>query len=234
MAVAAGLFLAAALATGLWLANSGVAVEAAMPDPVREAYLEREFEEYYSSQPAAQFASLVFTNNVRVAALAFAGGIAFCLFTVWVLVVNGAHFGLAAGIFTQAGAAGRFYGLVTPHGLVELTAVFIAGGAGLRLGWTIIDPGDRWRRVALAEEARRAITIVMGLVVVFGVAALIEAWVTPSPLGTALRVGIGAVVEVAFLLYLLVQGRAAVARGLTGALGEVTRPPAPVKAAPSP
>ncbi len=216
----AGLFLVAALAVGLWITGSSAAYEASMPAEVREAYLQRDFEAYYSSQPAAQFASYVFTNNVRVAILAFGGGILLCVPTAWVIAVNGAHLGVAAGLFTASGLAGRFWGLILPHGLLELTAVFIAGGAGLRLGWTVIDPGDRTRARALADEGRRTVVIILGLVAVFLVAGLIEAFVTPSGLPTWGRVGIGVLTEAAFLAFIVVQGRLAAARGITGALGE--------------
>lgn len=209
-----------AIVIGVWLWLSPVAYQAAMPAAMREAYLNRDFEGYYSSAPASVFGSIVFVNNVKVAILAFAGGITLCLFTAWILLNNGALIGYAAGIFAAAGAAPKFWGLVLPHGLLELTSVVIAGGAGLRVGWTIIDPGDRPRRRALAEEARRAVVIAVGLIPAFLVAGLIEANVTPSGLPTWARVGIGAVVEVAFLTYLVVQGRRAETRGRTGALRE--------------
>jgi Stage II sporulation protein M len=98
--------------------------------------------------------------------------------------------------------------------------VFVAGGAGLRLGWTLIDPGDRPRLQALAEEGRRAVVIVLGLVAAFLVAGTIEGFVTGQPWPTWLRVGIGVVAEAGFLTYVMVLGRRAAARGLTGALGE--------------
>jgi uncharacterized membrane protein SpoIIM required for sporulation len=137
-----------------------------------------------------------------------------------VLVLNGLNVGVAAGLFHAAGDAGRFYALILPHGLLELTAIFIAGGAGLRLGWAGIAPGDRTRADALLEEGRRAVVIVMGLVLVFLVAGLIEGYVTGQPWPTTVRVGIGAVVWAAFTAWIVVAGRAAAARGLTGALGE--------------
>lgn len=218
--IAASLFLVAAFVAGTWIATSPAAYEATMPEAVREAYLQEDFEAYYSSQPASEFASWVFTNNVRVAVFAFAGGILFCVATVWLLLLNGVQVGMAGGLFVASGLAPRFFGLILPHGLLELTAVFIAGGAGLRLGWSIIEPGDRPRRSALAEEGRRAVVIVIGLVAVFLVAAAIEAFVTPSGLPTWTRVLVGATAEVAFLAYLVVQGRAAAAAGVTGAIGE--------------
>ncbi len=104
--------------------------------------------------------------------------------------------------------------------MLELTSVFIAGAAGLRLGWTLIDPGDRPRLSALAEEGRRAVVIVIGLILTFAAAGTIEGFVTGRPWPTALRVGIGALAEIAFLAYAIALGRRAAAHGFTGALGE--------------
>lgn len=220
VAVAACLFFAPALALGTWLANSPVAVETAAPAPVREAYLARDFEDYYSSSAAVEFASQVTTNNIQVSFLAFAAGILLCVPTALILVMNGANLGLAGGLLVAAGDGAKFFGLILPHGLLEITAVVIAGGAGLRLGWSIIDPGDRGRGEAVREEGRRAAAIVLGLVLAFVVAGIIEGFVTGSGQPTGLRVSIGASVEAAFLLYLWVQGTAAARAGLTGALGE--------------
>ncbi len=185
--------------------------------------MSEDFEEYYSSEPASQFASHVTTNNIRVGFLAFAGGVLLCLPTALVLAYNGASVGAVAGLFAAVGENAKFYGLVLPHGLLELTAIVIAGGAGLRLGWTLIDPGERTRKTALAEEGRRAVVIVLGLMAVFSVAGIIEGFVTGSPLPPVARVGTGVAVELAFLAYAVVQGRAAAALGLTGALGEEDR-----------
>ncbi|MBV8236024.1 MAG: stage II sporulation protein M [Acidimicrobiia bacterium] len=219
VAVSAALFLVPAFAVGLWIANSPRAVEATGPKAVREAYVNQDFEQYYRSAPASQFASQVFTNNVQVSIYAFAAGIAL-LPTAFILMLNGANVGVAGGLFASVGQQLKFWGLILPHGLLELTAVFIAGGAGLRLGWTLIDPGDRTRRAALAEEGRRALAIVAGLVVVFAAAGTIEGFVTGSSLPTWVRVGIGLLGEAALLSWLVVRGRAAEAQGLTGALGE--------------
>jgi uncharacterized membrane protein SpoIIM required for sporulation len=187
---------------------------------VREAYVNQDFEQYYRSAPASEFASQVFTNNVQVSIYAFAAGIALCVPTAVILLINGANVGVAGGLFASVGQQLKFWGLILPHGLLELTAVFIAGGAGLRLGWTLIDPGDRTRRAALAEEGRRALAIVAGLVVVFLAAGTIEGFVTGSSLPTAARVGIGVLGEAALLSWLLIRGRAAAAKGFTGAVGE--------------
>lgn len=230
VAVAAALFLVPAAAIGTWLANSDRAVEAVGPAALREAYLNEDFESYYSSKPASEFATQVTTNNIQVGFLAFAGGVLLCVPTAVLLVFNGANLGVPAGLFAAAGQNAKFYGLILPHGLLELTAVVIAGSAGLRLGWSLVDPGDRPRRDALIQEGRRSVVLVLGLVATFAVAGLIEGFVTGSGLPTVVRVGIGAVVETAFLLYAFVLGRGAADRGLTGLLGEE----AVATAAPSP
>ena len=182
----------------IWIAVSPAAFEATAPDAVREAYIAEDFEEYYSSQPAQNFAGQVFTNNVRVAALAFAAGILLCVVTAALLIYNGAMVGVAGGLFTHVGETGRFWGLILPHGLLELSAVVVAGAAGLRMGWTVIDPGDRRRLRAIAEEGRRMGAVLLGLVLAFGLAAFVEAYVTGRPWPTSLRVGIGIVVFAAF------------------------------------
>lgn len=221
--VATLLLIVPALAMGIWLDSSPQAVDAAGPEAARQQFLDEDFEAYYSSAPAAEFATQVFTNNVRVAVLAFAGGILACIPTAYVLVTNGANVGVAGGLFAATGQAPRFFGLILPHGLLELTAVAIAGGAGLALGWSWLAPGDRFRLDALAEEGRRAVVVVLGLVAAFAAAGLIEGFVTGQPWPTALRVGIGVTAWAAFVLYLAGQGRRAAAAGLTGLLDEGTR-----------
>jgi uncharacterized membrane protein SpoIIM required for sporulation len=218
--VAAALTFVPALAVGGWLAHSSAAVEATAPAAVREAYVNDDFESYYSSKPAAEFASEVFVNNVQVAIYAFAAGILLCAVTAYILIVNGSNVGVAAGLFAAAGQSPKFWGLILPHGLLELSAVVIAGAAGLRLGWAIIDPGDQSRRDALAEQGRRSVVIILGLIVAFAVAGTIEGFVTGSGLPTFFRVGLGVVVAGAFWLSIITQGRIAAARGFTGLLSE--------------
>jgi len=220
--VSAALFLLPAAGLGGWLANSPAALDAAAPEAVREAYVQEDFEAYYSSQPASVFASQVTTNNIQVSLLAFAGGVLLCLPAAYILAANGAGVGAAAGLFASAGALPRFWGLILPHGLLELTAVFVAGATGLRIGWALVDPGDRPRAQALLEEGRRAIAVVLGLTLAFGTAGLIEGFVTGSRLPTWARVGTGVLAETAFVGYVVLRGRAAAARGLTGQLGEMS------------
>jgi uncharacterized membrane protein SpoIIM required for sporulation len=206
---------------GVWTANSERALDVAIPKEQQQALLESRFEDYYSSEPASEFSTQVLINNIQVSFLAFAGGVLLCIGTAVILVQNGINVGIASGLFVHAHEAGKFFGLILPHGLLELTSVTIAGAAGLRIGWAIIAPGDRPRTVALAEEGRRSVVIVLGLMLCFVVAGLIEGFVTPSSLPTPARVLVGVVVELGFLTWIVTRGRVAVARGLTGTFGEV-------------
>lgn len=195
----------------VWIGVSPDAFELTGDPAVTEAYIETDFEQYYSSQPAQNFAGQVFLNNVRVAVLAFAAGILLGVVTIFVLAFNGANVGVAGGLFTHVGEWERFWGLILPHGLLEISAVIVAGGAGLRLGWSVIAPGDMSRWDAVAQQGRDVGNVVIGLVVAFAVAGLIEGFVTGRPWPTSLRVGIGVVAFVAFWGWTLVHGRRAAA-----------------------
>jgi uncharacterized membrane protein SpoIIM required for sporulation len=151
------------------------------------------------------------------------GGLALGLFTLFALMQNVVNVGVTGGYMAAAGKAGLFFGLIMPHGVLELTAVFVASGAGLRLGWTIIDPGPRARADALAEEGRSAIVIALGLVLVLAISGAIEAFVTPSGLPTWARVGIGLLAEAGFLAYVFTLGRRAAAHGNAADLEESLR-----------
>ena len=199
-------FLVVAVATGAWVAANPL-VQASMgtPEEIRQL-VEQDFEDYYSSDAAGGFAAQVWTNNAWVSALVLVGGALFVLPAVYVLVQNALNVGMVGGVMVAHDRADLFFGLIAPHGLLELTAVFVAAGAGMRLGWQWIDPGPRPRSVALQQEGRAAIAIALGLVVVLFVSGVIEAFVTPSGLPTWARVGIGALALAGFLTYVGVLG----------------------------
>ena len=119
--------------------------------------------------------------------------------------------------------ASGVFGLISPHGMLELTCVFVAAGVGLRLFWSWVEPGPRTRVQALGSEGRSALATSLGLVVLLLLSGIIEAFVTPSPLPTWVRVGIGVVAEVAFFAYVFTAGRWAHRRGETGDLAEADR-----------
>lgn len=193
----------------VWIGISPDAFNLTADEAIRTSYIERDFEAYYSSQPAQNFASQVFLNNVRVAILAFAAGILLCVFTALILIYNGANGGVAGGLFTHVGEWERFWGLILPHGLLEISAVIVAGGAGLRLGWTVIAPGNRTRSRALTDDGRYVGNVLIGLVLAMFIAGLIEGFVTGRPWPTSVRVGIGVLAFAAFWGWPIVNGRRA-------------------------
>ncbi|MEU7556596.1 stage II sporulation protein M [Streptomyces sp. NPDC044571] len=174
------------------------------------------YETYYSSHPAASFAAKVWTNNAQAAAMCLVLGAFLGIPVLWILFLNMVNLGVGIGLMASADRLDVFLGLILPHGLLELTAVFVAAGTGLRLGWTVIDPGPRTRRAALAEQGRAALGMAIGLAVVLFVSGLIEGFVTPSGLPTWARIAIGVAAEAAFLLYVYVLGGRASRAGEVG------------------
>jgi uncharacterized membrane protein SpoIIM required for sporulation len=149
-----------------------------------------------------------------------------------VLWANVSNLGAIAGFMIGAGRADVFYGLILPHGLLELTIIFVAAGAGLRLGWSWIAPGPRTRVQALAQEGRAVGALALGLGVWLLISGLVEGFVTPSTLPAWARVTIGAVVWLAFLTYVFTLGRRAVRGGETGDVSdEELQAPVPTEAA---
>ncbi len=207
--------LAVTVLIGWWVARSPQVQAALLPRAEVRDLVTHQFRRYYSQYPATSFAARVWTNNAWLAALSLICGILLGLPTLWFLFLNAVNVGVAAGLMIAYGKAALFFALILPHGMLELTAVFLAAATGLRLGWTIVDPGARPRGRALAEEGRASVTVALGLIVVLLASGLIEAFVTPSPLPTWARFLIGGVAETAFLGYVTVAGRRATRAGLT-------------------
>ena len=200
----------------IWWLLQHPQVESALLDPKEVRQLvDNDFAGYYQESAASHFAARVWTNNAWVAAICVAVGI-LGLPVIYVLFQNVANLALLGSIMIRHDRGDLFFGLILPHGLLELTAVFIAAGVGLRLFWSWVAPGDLTRSQSLAQEGRSAGGVVMGLAVVLLVSGIIEAFVTPSPLPTWARVGIGIAAELAFLVYVFVPGRRAAKAGWTG------------------
>jgi uncharacterized membrane protein SpoIIM required for sporulation len=209
-------FFAVVLVIAFWVAGNPE-VQSAVGTPTDiDQLVNHDVASYYSEHPAAAFALQIWVNNVWVSAQCIALSVVLGLPIPIVLFQNAANLGLIAGLMLQAGKGGVLLGLLAPHGLLELTAVFLAGATGMRLGWSVISPGDRPRGQVLAEQGRGVVSVAVGLVGVLLVSGLIEALVTPSPLPTFVRVGIGIIAEVAFLSYIVYFGRRAVKAGETG------------------
>ncbi|WP_418276208.1 stage II sporulation protein M [Isoptericola jiangsuensis] len=208
-------FLALSVVAGVWVAVEPEALAAMGTPSQQEEYVSEAFASYYD--PQLSFAAMVWTNNAWIALQTIAFGIS-GVWPVYVLVSNAIGIGATGGMMAAHGELGLFLQLIAPHGLLELTSIFVAGAAGLRIFWTWVDPGPRPRSVALASEGRALFTVGVGLVGALALSGLVEGFVTGSNLPWWLKIVIGALALAAFLTYFLVLGRRAVRAGETGDL----------------
>jgi uncharacterized membrane protein SpoIIM required for sporulation len=209
-----------AVAAGVWIAGNPEAQASVFGsnEDIRQLVYS-DFENYYSQYSSAAFSGRVWTNNAWVAATCIALGIT-GLPVLASLAYNALNVGLQGGLLIANGRGEVFFGLILPHGILELTAVFVAAGAGLKLFWAWVAPGPRTRSRSLATEGRAMFGVALGLVVVLFVSGVIEGFVTPSGLPTWARIGIGVLAELVFWTYCLVLGRPAAQAGETGDLEE--------------
>ncbi len=213
------------IAFALCAVPSVVAYQAAATDPawadalfspglreVVETFLETEepsgkyFEDAQCLLGADQLSGYIVTNNIKVALFAFAWGIVFGLGTLYILMTTGLMIGGFIGVGAYHDRAADLIAIVAPHGVLELSAIFICGGAGLMLGWALVSPGDRLRVEALSAAAREAIVLVLACLPIFGVAAAIEGFLSPQASGLLRanepRIIFGAMTGLVLCLYL--------------------------------
>jgi uncharacterized membrane protein SpoIIM required for sporulation len=122
----------------------------------------------------------IMTNNIRVAVLAFACGITLGIGTVYLLVYNGILIGALAALYHRAGEGYAFWAYILPHGVIELTAIFIAGGAGLYMGYVILVPGPFTRKFRFVTAAKESVQMMLGTIPLFVAAGIIEGYITPK------------------------------------------------------
>ena len=157
---------------------------------------------------APAMSSEIITNNIRVTAMAFAGGIVTLgVLTIWEILNNGLMVGGLGALFAQKGFGTDFWATIAPHGVIELTSIQIAGAAGLLFAQAIVAPG-RLRRVdALRINGRRAGVLMLGVAGLLCVAGTIEGFVTPQRTSELFRFAFGALTAVALFSYLALAGR---------------------------
>jgi uncharacterized membrane protein SpoIIM required for sporulation len=148
------------------------------------------------------FSSIIQTNNIKVTFVAFAGGLLAGVGTLLAMVYNGLHFGIAMGMCVKY----RFWDIpifVAGHGVIELTAIFIAGGAGLLVGKALLMPGDLRRIDALVTNGMLAIKLIIGCIPMLLIAGLIEGYVSPSHISPFYKYAISVTSAIVMTLYFL-------------------------------
>jgi uncharacterized membrane protein SpoIIM required for sporulation len=157
---------------------------------------------------APEVSSLIITNNIKVAMVAFAGGIATLgIATVWAIFTNGLMLGGTAALFTHKGFGLDFWATIAPHGVIELTSIQIAGAAGLQFAQAILAPGRLRRIDAIRTAGRRAGVLMIGVAGLLVVAGMIEGFVSPQRISIELRLSIGALTAVLLFSYFGLAGR---------------------------
>lgn len=216
LAVGVATFAVASLYV-LWVAADPRVLANLGSEEELRALAEEGFVAYYSENPAASFAGSVWTNNAWIAAQCVAFGIT-GVWVPYVVLQNAQNLGITAAVMFAYDEADTFFLYIAPHGLLELTCVFVAAAAGLRIFWAWVSPGARTRGAALAEDARALFAVAIGLVFFLLVAGLIEGFVTPAPWPWPVKIGIGALALGWLLAWMLVLGRRAARAGETGDL----------------
>jgi uncharacterized membrane protein SpoIIM required for sporulation len=174
--------------------------------PLVEAYKEG-FSAGRGAGADALMAGFYVNNNVGIALRCFATGLTFGVGSAFYLVENGLATGAIMGYVGAKGAGGNILTFVVGHGSLELGAIVLAGGAGLALGWSIVAPGDRTRLASLQAAARSVVVIVFGAAVMLFMAAAVEGFWSASSLPTIVKRGVGVVMFVIVLGYMIFAGR---------------------------
>jgi len=206
VATAAAVLLMSAL-TGLLLGLREPAfIELLVPERMIETVEKGKvwFKDLYTIAPMAS--STLMTHNISVTFLIFASGITFGVGTLYLLALNGLLIGTIAALCINHNLALEFWSFVLPHGSLELTAIFIAGGAGLVIGHALIDPGPYRRSEVLALRSRQAAKLIAGCIPLLVMAGLIEAFFSPSPLPAALKMIFSLALFTALMGFLLLSG----------------------------
>jgi uncharacterized membrane protein SpoIIM required for sporulation len=162
------------------------------------------FDSILAIKPLAS--SMIMTNNITVGFMAFALGITFGIGTVYVIVFNGLLLGVLAALCYTHALSTPFWSFVLPHGVIELTAILIAGAAGLLLATALIAPGDLPRGMALVQKAKQSGRLALGCIPLLITAGLIEGFFSPAPLSPALKFLAAGCLLLLLLFYLFIPG----------------------------
>ena len=215
-AAAVCLFLPMAIAWLVVQNNPGLAHRVMSPEQLQmmEMMYDEDRDDETATPDELQFAERQATmggfyvyNNVGIALRAFGAGLLFGVVTIYVLLSNGIVIGTIAGFLVSQGHGDSFLSFVISHGAFELTAIAVAGGAGLILGNAVLHPGQRTRLESLQTRGKEAVQIAGGAVVMLLIAAIIEAFWSPAAIPATVKYIVGGIFWLLVALYLTLVGR---------------------------
>lgn len=199
--------LPAVLSGWLSYTNSEFAITIGVEEVAAAAASNRQW--WLSLNEANQIgASQILTNNIMVSFLAFAWGALIGVGSLYVLMMNGVSVGGVVGACYRGNAdfANDLLTFMVGHGVIELSAIFMAGGAGMMIGYAFINPGDLTRGQALKKNGMEAAKIVIGCACLLVVAGIIEGFLSPSGLPAGVKLATGLLTGVVMYSYLLMAG----------------------------
>ncbi|MCU1264011.1 MAG: hypothetical protein JWM21_329 [Acidobacteria bacterium] len=152
-------------------------------------------------------ASQIFTHNIRVTFYTFAFGAMLGVGTLFYMAYNGANIFSVVALTYRAGFGNDLVTFMVGHGVIELSCIFIAGGAGLLIGSAMIMPGDLSRADALKSRGMQGVRLMIGIMPLLVLAGIIEGFISPAPINPTIKFGIAGLTGVALYSYLLLVGR---------------------------
>lgn len=181
-----------------------------VPPAFRELYIETKTHWWDDLNNANQVgASKIFTNNIQVTIYTFAFGVMFGIGTLFYLAFNGLMIASVLALTFRAQFGGDLLTFMAAHGVIELSCIFIAGGAGLLIGSALLIPGDLSRGDALRSRGKQAIYLMMGIAPLLVLAGIIEGFISPAPIDPRIKYTVAGVTGLALYSYLLFAGRGA-------------------------
>ncbi len=153
--------------------------------------------------------SQILTNNILVSLMAFAYGAFFGIGTIYVLIMNGLSVGGVLGVCYKVNPVfgDALVTFMVGHGVIELSCIFIAAGAGMLIGYALINPGDLTRSEALKKNGLEAVRLAIGCACLLVIAGIIEGFLSPSALPPFVKFGTGILTGIAMYSYLFLVGR---------------------------
>ncbi|MCA1604819.1 MAG: stage II sporulation protein M [Acidobacteria bacterium] len=179
-----------------------------VPAGFREMFIETKTHWWEDLNEANQVgASSIFTHNIQVTIYTFAFGALFGVGTLFYLAYNGLVIASIVSLTYNAGFGNDLVTFMVGHGVVELSCIFMAGGAGLLIGSALLMPGDLSRADALKSRGKEAVRLMMGVALLLVLAGIIEGFISPAPIPASIKYSVGAVTGIALYSYLLFAGR---------------------------
>ncbi|MBT2655759.1 stage II sporulation protein M [Bacillus sp. ISL-18] len=204
VAAAMILFLIGAIGSFLSVMNDPLHIYSILPAEISQGVDPSKLGKGTNAVDSSLMSASIMTNNIKVGIFAFAGGITFGLVTVYLMVYNGIIIGALAALFWHHGKSYDFWAYIVPHGMIELTAIFIAGGAGLLMGYKLFVPGQYTRGWQLKQQAKRSVQLLLGTIPLFVIAGIIEGFITPAKISLEAKYIVAVLTVAGLILYVLI------------------------------